>query len=83
VSTELFPSNGCYAVACLHSCYLAMGLHVTILFMSEEAKNRRLLLPVYSSLQPRKMSVNAQRHEDVWGSGCIDPRFLDLGSSWR
>jgi hypothetical protein len=30
VSTELFPSNGCCTVACLHSCYLAMGLHVTI-----------------------------------------------------
>jgi hypothetical protein len=25
----------------------------------------------------------ALRHEDVWGSGCIDPRFLDLGTSWR
>jgi hypothetical protein len=23
------------------------------------------------------------RHEDVRGSGCIDPRFLDLGTSWR
>jgi hypothetical protein len=23
------------------------------------------------------------RHEDVWGSGCIDPRILDLGTSWR
>jgi hypothetical protein len=22
-------------------------------------------------------------HEDVWGSGCIDPRFLDLGTRWR
>jgi hypothetical protein len=21
----------------------------------------------------------ALRHEDVWGSGCIDPRFVDLG----
>jgi hypothetical protein len=20
---------------------------------------------------------------DVWGSGCIDPRILDLGTSWR
>jgi hypothetical protein len=29
-STELLPSNGCYAVPCLHSCYLAMDLHVTI-----------------------------------------------------
>jgi hypothetical protein len=25
------PSNGCCNVACLHSCYLAMGLRVTIL----------------------------------------------------
>jgi hypothetical protein len=30
VSTELFPSNGCCTVASLHSCYLAIGLHVTI-----------------------------------------------------
>jgi hypothetical protein len=26
VSTELFLSNGCCTVACLHSCYLAMGV---------------------------------------------------------
>jgi hypothetical protein len=34
-----------------------------------------------------KMSLcitnEALRHEDVWGSGCIDPHFLDLGTSWR
>jgi hypothetical protein len=30
VSTESFPSNGCCNIACLHSCYLAMGLHVTV-----------------------------------------------------
>jgi hypothetical protein len=24
MSTELFPSNGCCTVACLHSCYLAV-----------------------------------------------------------
>jgi hypothetical protein len=23
------------------------------------------------------------RHEGVLGSGCIDPQFLDLGTSWR
>jgi hypothetical protein len=26
VSTQLFPSNGCCTVACLHSCYSAMSL---------------------------------------------------------
>jgi hypothetical protein len=25
----------------------------------------------------------ALRHEGVWGSGCGDPYFLDLGTSWR
>jgi hypothetical protein len=22
-------------------------------------------------------------HEDVWGSGCIDPRFLNLATNWK
>jgi hypothetical protein len=29
VCTELCPSNDCCTVACLHSCYLSVGLHVT------------------------------------------------------
>jgi hypothetical protein len=33
VSTELLPNNGCCTVACLPSCYLAMGLHVTLLLL--------------------------------------------------
>jgi hypothetical protein len=31
VSTKLFPCNGCCTVACLHTCYLAMGLCITLL----------------------------------------------------
>jgi hypothetical protein len=34
VSTELFPSNGFFIVASLHSRYLAKGLHVTILILN-------------------------------------------------
>jgi hypothetical protein len=34
LTTELFSSNGCCTVACLHSFYLAMGLHVTVLWSS-------------------------------------------------
>jgi hypothetical protein len=30
VSAELFPSNGRCTVACLHSCYLVMSIHVTV-----------------------------------------------------
>jgi hypothetical protein len=26
---------------------------------------------------------SALRHEGVWGSGYIDPHFLDIGTSWR
>jgi hypothetical protein len=25
----------------------------------------------------------ALHHEGVWGSGCIEPYFLDLSTSWR
>jgi hypothetical protein len=32
MSTELFSSNGCCTVVCLHSCYFVTGLHVTVLF---------------------------------------------------
>jgi hypothetical protein len=24
--------------------------------------------------------INETNHKDVWGSGCIDPRILDLGT---
>jgi hypothetical protein len=27
------------------------------------------------------LTNEALRHEGVWGSGCIDPHFLDLGTS--
>jgi hypothetical protein len=37
-STELFPNNGCCSVACLHSSYLAMGLHVTTYSVHYENK---------------------------------------------
>jgi hypothetical protein len=29
------------------------------------------------------LTNQALRHEGVWGSGCIDPHFFDLGTSWR
>jgi hypothetical protein len=29
------------------------------------------------------LTNEALRHEDVWGSRCTDPPFLDLGTSWR
>lgn len=35
MATELSPSNGCWTAACLQSCYLATGLHVTILLFEE------------------------------------------------
>jgi hypothetical protein len=29
------------------------------------------------------LTKEALRHKGVWGSGCIDPYFLDLSTSWR
>jgi hypothetical protein len=29
------------------------------------------------------LTTQALRHEGVWGSECIDPRFHDLGTSWK
>jgi hypothetical protein len=29
------------------------------------------------------LTNQALHHEGVWGSGCIDPRFLHPGASWR
>jgi hypothetical protein len=29
------------------------------------------------------LTNEALRHKGVWGSGCIDPCFLGLGTSWR
>jgi hypothetical protein len=29
------------------------------------------------------LTKQALHHEGVWGSGCIDPHFLDLGTSWK
>jgi hypothetical protein len=45
----------------------------------------------FSSLRPTAMrrrvaglcSSVTLRYEGVWASGCINPHFLDLGSSWR
>jgi hypothetical protein len=49
VSTEVFPSNGRCTVTCLLSCYLAMGLCVTIL-MDGKGKERNV---IFSLLSPR------------------------------
>jgi hypothetical protein len=32
---------------------------------------------------PLWLTNYALHHEGVWGSGCIDPHFLDLSNSWR
>jgi hypothetical protein len=43
-----------------------------------------LITAINSKVKLSMCLINkALRHEDVWGSGCIDPRFLDLGTSWR
>jgi hypothetical protein len=49
VSTELFPSKGCCTVACLHSCCLAMGLHVATWWKpNSPLQKSSTRLPMYS-----------------------------------
>jgi hypothetical protein len=42
---------------------------------------------INASRQKEKLSLcltnYALLHEDVWGNGCMDPRILDLGTSFR
>jgi hypothetical protein len=48
-----------------------------------------LLLRRFLTTEVKKVKLSlcltnlALRHESVWGSGCIDPHFLDLGTGWR
>jgi hypothetical protein len=64
--------------------------------MPDSTGNRRKtqdkLVPIGSPIrQNKKVKVKlslrltnyALCHEDVRGIGCIDPHFLDLGTSWR
>jgi hypothetical protein len=42
-----------------------------------------ILLHMYKVKLSLCSTNESLRHEDVWGSGCTDPRFLDLGTSCR
>jgi hypothetical protein len=46
----------------------------------EWAPNRRIQYIINRKV---KLTLCLICHEDVWGSGCIDQRFLVLGTSWR
>jgi len=37
------------------------------------------ILPARTSLKP----WSSPHHKDIWWSGCIDPRVLNLGTRWR
>jgi hypothetical protein len=67
VFTKLFPSNSCYTAACLHSCYLAMGLHVTVL---SKLCNLRSLL--YRFAQAPVFSIPVREISESW-----EPLFLN------
>jgi hypothetical protein len=43
----------------------------------------RFILPLKKVKLSLCLTNEALPHEDVWGSGCIDPHVLDLGTSWR
>jgi hypothetical protein len=57
----------------MHSC---PTLHITVnQFMDYHGAWRKVKLSLC-------LTNEALRHEGVWGSGCIEPHFLDLGTSF-
>jgi hypothetical protein len=42
-----------------------------------------LLVKCRDKVKSLRLTNQALLHEGVWGSGYIDPHFLDLGTSWR
>jgi hypothetical protein len=69
------------------------GLRVTLLLLSEQSTSL-FQKPVlqdqgfyswFPSLKVKSQYLTnwAVRCDGVWGSGCIDPYYLDLGTSWR
>jgi hypothetical protein len=46
-------------------------------------KTQKTALETKVQMKGRVEGKVAPCHEGVWGSGCIDPRFLDLSTSWR
>jgi hypothetical protein len=57
------------------------------IFISTCFKHCNFLSSIPQNAEMVKLSLcltnQALRHGDVWGCGCIDPRFLGLGTSWR
>jgi hypothetical protein len=56
-----------------------MYLHNHITTMESNFQSR---LSQQWHLLTLNFSIN-RRHEGVWENGCIDPRFLEFGTSWR
>jgi hypothetical protein len=57
---------------------------VTEFQISEAYSNLDLAKIKYKKVKLSLCLTNkALRHEGAWGSGCIDPHFLDFDSSWR
>jgi hypothetical protein len=65
----------CYALRNLATTYLGGGGAAVILPELEMAG--------YEAVSADDFVLLLLLTEGVWGSGCIDPHFLDLGTSWR
>jgi hypothetical protein len=65
------PSNSLFTNHPAARCYIACATDVIVKLTTKVKEQLSLCLTNW-----------ALRHEDVWGSGRIDPRILDLGTSW-
>jgi hypothetical protein len=90
ISWHLSPSQRCTSQIppislCVYKCIpLSLigngSVRALPMTTNTQATIEELLVKVTLSLC---LTNYALRHEGLWGSGRIDPRFLDLGTSWR
>jgi hypothetical protein len=57
---------------------------VTVVKTLNPTRRKQIIMNVVKCKGKSLPDINwVLRREDVWGSGCIDQRFRDFGSSWR
>jgi hypothetical protein len=81
---ELHCQSAMWNVAYIKEDGIQLGRMIIVGF-SKGRRNRSLQKE--TEVKKVKLSVcltnKALRHESIWRSGCIDPRYLDLGTKWR
>jgi hypothetical protein len=79
VYIQLFPSNGCCTVVGFHSCYMATGLHDTILFSDlaspvsvSDQKSVYISYISHACSRPSPLNFLSFDHRKVFGEQVVE-----------